>query len=71
MQQQCGNCHYGLHVENEQKVVVCRRYPPTITKVISNPGKGDTISSHFPIVAVVGWCGEWGRMMSPSTAETQ
>jgi len=48
----CAHCLYSI--PNDKTSVVCRRYPPSITKV-----ENLQITCFFPILAPNHWCGEW------------
>jgi hypothetical protein len=48
----CADCAYSS--PNNKVSVVCHRYPPKITSV-----EGANITSYFPILSLIAWCGEW------------
>ena len=50
----CGNCRYSVVDKDREKIVRCRRNPPTWQAPY--PG----MSLHVPTVGGAdGWCGEW------------
>jgi hypothetical protein len=49
----CEDCFYGLF-QPQDNIVICRRYPPLVTRV-----EGNQITSHNPLVHPRWWCGEW------------
>lgn len=48
----CRECLFAY--ANNDTSVVCHRYPPTITSA-----EGYKVTSHFPLVGIDQWCGEW------------
>jgi len=60
MSKQCENCFYGR--DGGPGVVICQRYPPTITNI-----EGTQVTSHFPLLAPNIWCGEWKQGIEPDT----
>lgn len=58
----CGMCRYSLSQSEADLVVICRRYPPQITKI-----EGATVTSHFPLLSKDGLCGEFKPRQSESS----
>ena len=58
MDEFCENCCFSMDV-NSDNSVLCRRYPPKITKV-----EGPVVTSHYPFPAKKWWCGEWKRRVN-------
>jgi len=58
MTPKCEHCHYSRSIGSTTAVMCCR-YPPTVTEV-----KDNTITSHFPLVNLGAWCGEWKQRKS-------
>ncbi len=54
----CGTCRFYFMPGQS-----CRRMPPQIIVTGKAKTGGVNYSSHFPPMAVDGWCGEWSAVM--------
>lgn len=58
----CRTCDFhflvGIHREGLKKIIICRRYPPTVG-FFPGPLNRPITGADFPPIDEKHWCGEW------------